>query len=340
MIPIKINSNIIKLYQEHTDHVFDELDKNKKFENRINNDLKKLLKYHNVFGTSHKNKDLSLTIRDIIKMNPEEMKDLCLGMHKYFTTKYKDRNEKHYKYLLKFSKSYYSKFSTKGKYIGKPSNGYCSQKWIKRIGVNTCPYCNLSYTKNIITYNKTKHGRKKKNENEHYKTFQIDHFHPKSRFPFLAVSFYNLIPSCSYCNHRKKEKILPWNPFQHISYDTDLRTTLFPIIKSYDPKKSFSTQTTIKIASLDIDLKVNIEKLYIEELYQQHDDYVAELLEMARPYPRAHINTLKGLLQQHGYNKYDIYRMIYRNYSNQDNYHKRPMAKLTKDILKSLGIKV
>jgi hypothetical protein len=29
---------------------------------------------------------------------------------------------------------------------------------------------------------------------------EIDHFYPKDKYPFLAVSFFNLIPSCLTCN--------------------------------------------------------------------------------------------------------------------------------------------
>lgn len=31
----------------------------------------------------------------------------------------------------------------------------------------------------------------------------LDHFYEKSEYPVLAISFYNLIPVCHYCNHTK-----------------------------------------------------------------------------------------------------------------------------------------
>ncbi|MGX4685859.1 hypothetical protein JNUCC83_03045 [Vagococcus sp. JNUCC 83] len=54
-----------------------------------------------------------------------------------------------------------------------------------------CPYCNSQF---IYTYFKEK-GEKKGKVRP-----QIDHLFPKSVYPFLSVSIFNLIPSCSQCN--------------------------------------------------------------------------------------------------------------------------------------------
>lgn len=71
------------------------------------------------------------------------------------------------------------------------SHGYEHQdfdklEFIKRINIDTCPYCNRSYT-----YYLSKIGKIKP---------QIDHFYPTNIYPFLALTFYNLIPSCQTCN--------------------------------------------------------------------------------------------------------------------------------------------
>ncbi len=57
------------------------------------------------------------------------------------------------------------------------------QDFIRRTQLRVCPYCGLTIIK---PSNKTKH--------------QIDHFFPKGKYPFLALSYYNLIPSCDKCN--------------------------------------------------------------------------------------------------------------------------------------------
>ena len=36
---------------------------------------------------------------------------------------------------------------------------------------------------------------------------QFDHWFPKKKYPLLAISFYNLIPCCTYCNSSVKGDI-------------------------------------------------------------------------------------------------------------------------------------
>ena len=59
---------------------------------------------------------------------------------------------------------------------------------LKKIKVTVCPYCNRQY---IFTLSKGKARP------------QLDHYYPKSKYPYLALSLYNLIPSCSTCNMAK-----------------------------------------------------------------------------------------------------------------------------------------
>lgn len=70
-----------------------------------------------------------------------------------------------------------------------------------KLDVNYCPYCNQQKTQNIDVTN-TMTGVQRM-----VALFQLDHFYPQSRFPFLGVSFFNIIPGCSPCNaHLKGEK--------------------------------------------------------------------------------------------------------------------------------------
>jgi hypothetical protein len=61
----------------------------------------------------------------------------------------------------------------------------------------TCSYCNAD-TISVIK-------ARGKSGNERYALFDLDHFYPKSKYPYLALSFYNHIPSCSHCNGRLKK---------------------------------------------------------------------------------------------------------------------------------------
>jgi len=71
-----------------------------------------------------------------------------------------------------------------------------------------CPYCN--YDKIYLTsvnggdYNYDEADRENVNNNYEQALLDLDHFFPKSRYPFLAISLYNLVPSCHNCNSNFK----------------------------------------------------------------------------------------------------------------------------------------
>jgi hypothetical protein len=77
---------------------------------------------------------------------------------------------------------------------------FCKES-LNNLGYNNskpCPYCNID-TIEVIIYSDTISNEEKKQA-----LLDLDHFYPRSRFPFLALSFYNLVPSCSKCNSRMK----------------------------------------------------------------------------------------------------------------------------------------
>ena len=65
-------------------------------------------------------------------------------------------------------------------------------KLLSLIGIEICPYCQRNY---ISSYEEN---------NDEKTTADLDHFYPKSLYPFLALSLYNFIPSCQICNSRFK----------------------------------------------------------------------------------------------------------------------------------------
>ena len=64
----------------------------------------------------------------------------------------------------------------------------------REINLKFCPYCNEIAVPVIVRTNGLT-GQQKD-----MALLQLDHFYPRSRFPFLSLSFFNLIPGCSICN--------------------------------------------------------------------------------------------------------------------------------------------
>lgn len=76
-------------------------------------------------------------------------------------------------------------------------SNHCYERY-KKLGFTeaTCPYCN-EFSVRIIKV-------KKLDRQELVMLCDIDHFYPKHMFPYLALSFYNHIPSCKTCNQTFK----------------------------------------------------------------------------------------------------------------------------------------
>lgn len=77
---------------------------------------------------------------------------------------------------------------------------------LRKLNVRVCPYCNRMYTVTLPSPEELDKG-------EEFKTTRatFDHFYGKAEHPYLALSLFNLVPSCSICNSNKsnfKEKFI------------------------------------------------------------------------------------------------------------------------------------
>ena len=228
----------------------------------------------------------------------------------------KEKNWKRlYKILRKdiFEKEYSNWGNRKVKY-----NTY---EFVKALDLKTCPYCNRNYT--FVVDEKSGKLRP-----------EIDHFYPKSIYPFLAMSFYNLIPSCPICNHTKSSKVSEnlINPYD--IKDDDFKFTYKPTDISFyqiESKKYDSDSFEIEFKNHN----ENIDIFKLDELYKQHKDIVVDLLMKKAYYPKSYIEELEKNFR---FTKDEIYRYLLNNYKNNEDLHKRPLSKLIKDISEELEL--
>lgn len=173
-----------------------------KIEDRINTILKDILVNDEI-------KSCLLCIQNnleiILRANPDELKKIINFFQiKYpcIAKRYKEKESKPPIYQIVYNifvengyDDYLSKVKIekqKNKQKFKEEKKYHAYKLVENLGIKTCPYCNRSYISFV--------------KNDEKKTRpQLDHFYPKAIYPFLACSFYNLIPSCSACNHMKSD---------------------------------------------------------------------------------------------------------------------------------------
>jgi hypothetical protein len=213
------------------------------------------------------------------------------------------------------------------------------------LGLNTCPYCNRISINTIID---------KRKKNIIRPTF--DHFFSQKDHPLLALSFYNLIPSCYYCNSNLKG-------FHPMSLDTHLHpylegfgddfkfNFLFVDInkdKSHATNYSIFLQTNlvnthtkyIKVlrahdpSYAGKDGNVNLFKLI--SIYQAHRDVVGELIVKCDKLSKGHSDSLHRIFELMHTNKAEFYRYYFANYFDENDFHRRPLAKLTKDVIRQV----
>jgi 5-methylcytosine-specific restriction endonuclease McrA len=197
-------------------------------------------------------------------------------------------------------------------------------KFIQNINLGSCPYCNRNY---IFSVNKS--GSVKP---------EIDHFYPKSKYPYLAVSYFNLIPSCPTCNGFGAKEDKDTFYAYPISNPYKLKENDFKFSISPENIDFFNVENKkYDFDSFEIELygnKANLEVFKLEELYKQHKNIVLELLIKKVYYPKSYIDELKKF----GFNDDEIYRYLVCNYKNKEDLHKRPLSKLIKDISEELQL--
>ncbi len=204
-------------------------------------------------------------------------------------------------------------------------------KILKAMNIQTCPYCNRQY---ISCWELEKNKKVKS-------TADIDHFFIKSRYPILSLCLYNFIPCCHVCNSRLKldkdfyinEHIYPYEE----EYGENGKFELDTIDYLYGYKPQFSIHIS---GDDDNERKINnsINTFKINALYRNHEDYISELIRRAQIYTDSQIDELYKKYGGMFKSRKEIETFIFGNYIETKNFIKRPLSKLTTDILEDLGI--
>ena len=214
-------------------------------------------------------------------------------------------------------------------------------KLLSLIGIEICPYCQRNY---ISSYEEN---------NDEKTTADLDHFYPKSLYPFLALSLYNFIPSCQICNSRFKG-------------NKDTRDSVYLYEEGFD-ELGVKFRTSKEVISeilgerysdfyVKIDyenlknkedgekVKNSIENLGLDRVYKKsHNQYIQNLLYNIEKYPENYLENCVEMFESNVDKKKQLEE--YFKDIVKEPYRKRiengePLAKLTKDILEEFNIKI
>ena len=215
-------------------------------------------------------------------------------------------------------------------------------EFFHKIPLDVCPYCLSNYVRSYVI----KRRIKKTDEEKEVTTlnFQLDHFLPKDKFPFLALNFYNLIPSCPSCNHKKSNK-LP--PLDNIYSSTSISDKISWHFDELSLAERYIDENANLRVFLNIDNCTKPEKSYLklihlEEIGAFHSHLYHELFDKFNFYRRDTMNSLVTLLEKEldSYNeKWELTNLLYSVSKNNNINNSRPMSKLINDLYTDLVLK-
>lgn len=212
-------------------------------------------------------------------------------------------------------------------------------KYIKKMGIKSCVYCNAQYAV------ATKRG--KIDEGTIFRsTYTLDHHKPKSKYPYLASSFFNLYPCCSTCNQTKSYRDPIFELYVRPSDSTVRRNPFEFRLDSYSFVK-YSMSGNVDDLEVSLKTKAGIPQkelddyenyFHISDLYNNYNDIVEEVIWKYRMYNEAGRCALRASFESVLPNLTDFNRFILGNYDREADMLKRPLAKLVHDVARQLGI--
>lgn len=265
------------------------------------------------YYNKHYKKSLKYDLKDI----------LCGDFEKLLEIKNK-LAKKNVNSIKKFF-NYDKQTSTKFKPLISKLQPKISKFFEQNVEVHTCYYCNIDFINTFKKQNKLKNG------------FTLDHVLEKADYPYLALSLYNLVPSCYVCNSKVKDSKILFDDFSPTNKQFDFNEKV--------KFKSFITNCNLQIEKENdfyIKLIENfsnkfdeyIESLNLNNRYEYHKYKVLEMIEKRKKYPDSRIEELAKLTNQ---STEEVKQDLFGIYINED-LHVKPLSKLIKDISEELNL--
>jgi len=214
----------------------------------------------------------------------------------------------------------------------KEATYYCGYDLAQKLNMKTCPYCNRNYTVSIAN------GRARVVRPD------FDHFFPKKQYPLLALSFYNLIPSCPVCNRTiKNQATIVYGRYIHPyeeGYSDALKINFFP----NDVDSSIGIRTNYQILTISNPIQPikatkcqeSFKLFKLKEIYEEsHNGEIADIIRKHYISSGKYLEELQKAFPAIG-SIDELYRLAFGNYYFEDDFEKRPLSKLTKDVVDQL----
>lgn len=202
-------------------------------------------------------------------------------------------------------------------------------RYFSHLGIKSCVYCNAQYTLSI-----------EKRSGIVTAKYDVDHYRPKSSFPWQCISLFNLYPSCAPCNRAKAGSLIDFNLYSDIP--DAISSSAFQFRLDASSKSNFLTSKNINdikfVFENNIGTNDHDEMFSITPIYETQQDLAAELIISSQMYDKAARESLMRNFSRLHISKDVFNRVILGNYTSEKDIHRRPMSKFSQDIAKDLGI--
>nr|WP_307992105.1 hypothetical protein [uncultured Niameybacter sp.] len=242
-------------------------------------------------------------------------------------------------YIYEFNKEISKVFDYKKFTTGDKKIEWGRHQLLSMLGIDVCPYCNRNY----ITYY---------DEGDMQKTTaDLDHYYPKSKYPFLALSLYNFVPSCQICNSRFKldKEIYSLYPYEEgFGNNAKFRTKFCKNKDEWDINYLLGLEGDFELEiaineNIDEDMKKKIEGskelFHLEAIYDSHKEYVREIIKKIYCYNDERIEELAQEYPELFKSNQEVIEMVFGNYMiDEERMIQRPLSKLTQDMVKEFRV--
>ena len=208
------------------------------------------------------------------------------------------------------------------------------RSYVSKMGIRTCMYCNAQYAITFEIYN-----------GKEYAQFEIDHWKSKSLYPFLAISFYNFVPSCSCCNKHKGNNDLKYSMYSEKprSQAGDEYDPFVFVITDESLAKYLNGFNTEKIQLEFISRSNNTAeeqdyaRFAIKEMYNLFNEEAALVIKRYLFYSHSYQEQMKQNYSSLFGDHETFDEFVFGVPLSRNKVPNRPLAKLTQDIRKQLG---
>lgn len=220
-------------------------------------------------------------------------------------------------------------------FIVKKEKKYDAYDLAKKLDVRVCLYCNRMYTLTIKIGNK---------EKQHITRPEFDHFFDQATYPMLALSIYNLIPSCTICNSTLKGST-KFDLSSHIHpYIDNCLSNYKYSFKPYDVKSILGNSSNLEVKvipgtnPMSTKLTNTADVFKLEAIFNGHTEELRDIFDIRYRFSKTYLDQLFSTYSSLGISYEEAYRIAFGVHYNDTDFGKRPFSKVKKDLLKELEI--